>query len=103
MKKFVTLFPYATNQTLSKDVGMIPYFLGKTGQYETKVVSYHCTAKLFEKNKLGIFKNTIDDQLHATKVGGVAQGLRYEAIPFRGSIGFLHWGILHYLIVEGKQ
>ncbi len=103
MKKFVTLFPYATNQTLSKDVGMIPYFLGKSGQYETKVVSYHCTTELFEKNNLGIFNNTIDDQLHATKMGGAAYGLKYEAIPFSGSAGFLHWGILRYLIEEGKQ
>lgn len=39
-KSFVTIFPDTENFHLVKDVGQIPYFMGKTGEYDSTIVSY---------------------------------------------------------------
>jgi glycosyltransferase involved in cell wall biosynthesis len=40
MKRFLTIFPFATNIHLIKDVGMIPYILQKELNYESTLLCY---------------------------------------------------------------
>lgn len=39
MKKFVTVFGFTSNIQLTKDVGLIPYYLGKEKSFDTKLVT----------------------------------------------------------------
>lgn len=41
-KRFVTLFENTNNEILMKDVGLIPYYLGKNGYYDVSVATCKC-------------------------------------------------------------
>lgn len=53
MKKFVTLFPQTMNYHLTKDVGMIPFVMGKDrSKYDTELVTYNNDNYSYLKNEV---------------------------------------------------
>src|SRR5690554_1939634 len=103
MKKFVTLFPFTTNHNLTKEVGLIPYYLRAHFGYNAKIVSYKCTPELFKKRGLSEFINTIDSTFPALKPTGEISGLPIEFIkPGKKILGY-ELSPIKYILNESKN
>ncbi len=83
-KSFVTIFPETENFHLVKDVGQIPYFMGKTGEYDSTIVSY---------------KNSPEYPYLEKEV----KGLKISFIPRSGKFLYSDVSILKYLFSESKN
>lgn len=74
-KRFVTLFPFADNQLLVKDVGQIPYILGKYYKYQATLASR-------DLDLTGEYVNDIKDGLTLQKYKKVLNSWKLDAFIF---------------------
>jgi glycosyltransferase involved in cell wall biosynthesis len=83
-RRFVTIFPICENVHLTKDLGQIPFFLHKTYQYDSSIVSY---------------KNSKD----YPNLKGEVNGLKLNLIENKGRISFLERSVLSYIKKNAKD
>lgn len=83
-KSFVTIFPDTENFHLIKDVGQVPYFMSKTGEYHSTIVTY---------------KNSEDYPYLENEV----KGLKLVFIPRLGKFLYSDIGVMKYLSSESKN
>lgn len=103
MQTFVTLFPFTTNHNLTKEVGLIPYYLSQHFGYNAKIVSYKCDPELFKKKGLTEFINTIDATFPAIKPTGEINGLPIEFIKSGRRIFGYELSTINYILNESKK
>lgn len=83
-KTFVTIFPICENVHLTKDLGQIPFFLHKTYNYDSVIISY---------------KNSED----YPNLNGEVNGLKLNFIEDKGRIWFLEKSVLHYIKANARK
>lgn len=77
-KKFVTLFPICENVHLTKDLGQIPFFLQRVGNFDSSIVCYNNSKEY-------------------SNLQGEVKGLKLEFIENTGRRSFLEKSVLKYL------
>ena len=77
-KTFVTIFPYAVNSHLIKDLGQIPHFLNQQHHFHTEIITYKNDA----------------DYFHAQ---GEVNGVEIKFIENEGKKHFWEKGVVKYL------